>query len=195
MHHERNNLTNSAQSSLENSDDHSTNARNEQTSRPEKREIYISPFVIKSLGVLAAFGVLAGGGAIKYNNSKRIEALNSELGMSVKVDGDDCVEILPGARIRPEADARDMSYTEVGQVAHVDETLQLCGLQDVDIRLKNGAGRTDHKFIGMPVIAYEDAGLSLEDSDALLEGSETGYAWVLQSDETADIVDRTDLTK
>lgn len=186
MHHERNNLTSSAQSSLENS---------EQARRPERKEVYISSFVVKSLGVLAVFGVLAGGGVIKCSNSKRVEALNSELGMSVKVDGDDCVEILPGARIRPEADARDMNYAEAGQVAHVDETLQLCGLQDVDVRLKSGAGKTDHKFIGMPVIAYEDAGLSLEDSDALLEGSETGYAWVLQSDETAHIVDRTDLTE
>ena len=57
MNHELKNLTSSAQSSLENSGDYSTNARSEQARRPERKEVYVSSFVVKSLGVLAVFVV------------------------------------------------------------------------------------------------------------------------------------------
>ena len=141
----------------------------------------------KILGVIATTAMVIGVGYGVENHTKKVnEELSSETGRSLEVNDNECVVINEGSNLRPEADARDLTYTDTLLSVKADEDIELCDLDGVDVRKKRGTDPSQ-RFVGIPketIGAYVDSSTFGEYGD---------FVWTLESDETAQIVNKSQL--
>lgn len=141
----------------------------------------------KILGVIATTAMVIGVGYGVENHTKKVnEELSSETGRSLEVNDNECVVINEGSNLRPEADARDLTYTDTLLSVKAEEDIELCDLDGVDVRKKRGTDPSQ-RFVGIPketIGAYVDSSTFDEYGD---------FVWTLESDETAQIVNKSQL--
>ena len=141
----------------------------------------------KILGAIATTAMVIGVGYGVENHTKKVnEELSSEAGRSLEVNDNECVVINEGSNLRPEADARDLTYTDTLLSVKVEEDIELCDLDGVDVRKKRGTDPSQ-RFVGIPketIGAYVDSSTFDEYGD---------FVWTLESDETAQIVNKSQL--
>ena len=141
----------------------------------------------KILGVIATTAMVIGVGYGVENHTKKVnEELSSETGRSLEVNDNECVVINEGSNLRPEADARDLTYTDTLLSVKAEEDIELCDLDGVNVREKRGTDPSQ-RFVGIPketIGAYVDSSTFDEYGD---------FVWTLKSDETAQIVNKSQL--
>lgn len=148
---------------------------------------YVSSKEAKILGVIATTAMVIGVGYGVENHTKKVnEELSSETGRSLEVNDNECVVINEGSNLRPEADARELTYTDTLLSVKAEEDIELCDLDGVDVRKKRGTDPSQ-RFVGIPketIGAYVDSSIFGEYGD---------FVWTLESDETAQIVNKSQL--
>ena len=148
---------------------------------------YVSSKEAKILGVIATTAMVIGVGYGVENHTKKVnEELSSEAGRSLEVNDNECVVINEGSNLRPEADARELTYTDTLLSVKAEEDIELCDLDGVDVRKKRGTDPSQ-RFVGIPketIGAYVDSSTFDEYGD---------FVWTLESDETAQIVNKSQL--
>lgn len=148
----------------------------------ENDKIFYVSKEAKILGVIAVFSMTVGTvWGIENHINKVYEELGSETGRSLEVNDSDCAVIPEGSILRPEADARNLTYADASLSIETKENIEFCDLEDMNIREKRGTDASQ-KFIGIPteiISEYVDSSVFDDYGD---------FVWILESDEATQIV-------
>ena len=158
---------------------------NETIAEPNNRSEKARNVKRKIMAGLAVAGVVLAGSAHHIHTEN--ERIHGEIGTSQGVSGGECIEILPGAKLREEADGRDLTWADKEENIYiVEDTTTLCNTGDV--RLKQNVGG-DKNFLGLDRDNFDNQGIPKENLDTLEKAGDNDLIWVYNSDETAHIVE------